>query len=98
MGKLLLGLIAAPLLAGAALAGEPLNDRQMDQITAGDAPTFTCPPNCGGTSVSTIGPLNFQISPPQGVDLTQNNNLRAFLDSVFASYQAALAANNFPGN
>jgi hypothetical protein len=98
MGKLLLGLIAGPLLAGAAFAGEPLNDRQMDQVTAGDAPTFTCPPNCGGTSVSTSGPLNFQISPPQGVDFTQNHNLKAFLDSVLLSYQAVLVANNFPGN
>jgi hypothetical protein len=90
MGKLLLGLIVAPLLAGAALAGEPLNDRQMDQITAGDAPTLT--------SVSTSGPLNFQISPPQNVDLTTNHNLTTFLDSVLLSYQALLAANNFPGN
>jgi hypothetical protein len=35
MKKVLMGLAALPFLAGAAAAGEPLTDRQMDRVTAG---------------------------------------------------------------
>jgi|SRR5271165_1288784 len=35
MNKVLLGLAALPFLAGAASAAQPLNDTQMDTVTAG---------------------------------------------------------------
>jgi hypothetical protein len=35
MKKLLIALAALPFMAGAAAAGQPLNDRQMDSVTAG---------------------------------------------------------------
>ena len=35
MNKLLLGLAAVPLLAGTAMAAQPLTDTQMDGVTAG---------------------------------------------------------------
>jgi hypothetical protein len=35
MKKVLMGLAILPFLAGVAVAGQPLNDRQMDQVTAG---------------------------------------------------------------
>jgi len=38
MKKLLLGLSALPFLVGVATAAEPLSDRQMDWISAGDTP------------------------------------------------------------
>jgi hypothetical protein len=39
MNKLLIGLAAVPLMSGVALAAQPLNDRQMDTVTAGFAAT-----------------------------------------------------------
>jgi hypothetical protein len=46
MRKLLFGLAALPFLASTALAGQPLNDRQMDRVVAGAAlvlpPGVTC--------------------------------------------------------
>ena len=35
MKNVLMALAALPFMAGVALAGQPLNDRQMDQVTAG---------------------------------------------------------------
>jgi len=35
MKKVLMGLAALPFLAGGAVAGQPLTDRQMDRVTAG---------------------------------------------------------------
>jgi hypothetical protein len=35
MNKVLMGLAALPFLAGAAADGQPLNNQQMDQVTAG---------------------------------------------------------------
>jgi len=35
MNKTLMGLVVLPFLAGTALAGEPLTDKQMDKVTAG---------------------------------------------------------------
>jgi len=35
MKKVLMGLAALPFLAGAALAGQPLTDQQLDRVTAG---------------------------------------------------------------
>ena len=35
MKKVLVGLAALPFLAGVATAGQPLTDRQLDQVTAG---------------------------------------------------------------
>ena len=35
MKKVLMGLAALPFLAGVAVAGQPLTDRQMDRVTAG---------------------------------------------------------------
>lgn len=35
MKKVLLGLAALPFLAGVAVAGQPLTNQQMDQVTAG---------------------------------------------------------------
>ena len=35
MNKLLLAIAALPLMAGAANAAQPLNDKQMDRVTAG---------------------------------------------------------------
>ena len=35
MNKLLLAIAAFPLMAGAANAAQPLNDKQMDRVTAG---------------------------------------------------------------
>jgi hypothetical protein len=35
MNKTLMGLVVLPFLAGTALAGEALTDKQMDKVTAG---------------------------------------------------------------
>jgi hypothetical protein len=35
MKKMLIALAALPFMAGAAAAGQPLNDQQMDRVTAG---------------------------------------------------------------
>jgi hypothetical protein len=35
MNKTLMGLAILPFLAGTALAGQPLTDKQMDKVTAG---------------------------------------------------------------
>ena len=39
MNKLLIGLATVPLLSGVAFAAQPLNDRQMDVVTAGFSAT-----------------------------------------------------------
>jgi hypothetical protein len=39
MKKVLMGLAALPFLAGVAVAGQPLTDRQMDRVTAGFSAT-----------------------------------------------------------
>jgi hypothetical protein len=54
MKSVLSGLAALPLLAGVALAGQPvqLNDKQMDKVTAGWDAQFTETSNTSITNVS----------------------------------------------
>ena len=39
MGKVIMGLVALPLLTGVAVAGQPLSNQQMDLVTAGFSAT-----------------------------------------------------------
>ncbi len=70
MGRLPLGLAVLPLLACAALAAQPLNDRQMDTVVAGTVLTFvnaeaeavtaTNPPAC---PCQLLGPFSAYAPP-----------------------------------
>jgi hypothetical protein len=59
MNKLVFGLAALPLMMGIASAAEPLNDVQLDQISAGDLPAIACPicisSSSNATSMTTNG-------------------------------------------
>jgi hypothetical protein len=61
MKKLLLGLAALPLLAGVALAAEPLKDAQLDKVTAGGLlPTLTI--NCPGCVSASSGQTSMTLN------------------------------------
>lgn len=84
MKKFLFGLSALPFLVGAALAAEPLNNAQMDRVTAGAcSPGFTCSigngmstitacPGCTGGQVFTIA-VGQPLFPTVVEFLIQNN-------------------------
>ena len=83
MKRLLFGFAALPFLAGVAFAGEPLNDEQLDRVTAG----ATCPDgftNCssgnGSVSICTgcTGGQVFVPTSPQ----TLFSDVNAFLKQV----------------
>ena len=54
MKKLILGLAAVPLLAGTALAAQPLSDQQMDAVTAGFSAFSTADAQALGKIVATL--------------------------------------------
>ncbi|HJU19088.1 MAG TPA: hypothetical protein VJ770_21745 [Stellaceae bacterium] len=72
MKKLLAGVAVLPFLAGIAMAGQPapLNDTQMDQVTAGLAVWFV--PSLGAFVVSGAGGT---VNPGPGVLVANFTNL-----------------------
>jgi hypothetical protein len=85
MRKLLLAIAAAPFIAGAAMAAEPLSDTQMDQVTGG----ATCPPDCGAVSNCPTCTSSFSailVKLPAGP---------ANLAGIFSAYSAFLSSQNF---
>jgi hypothetical protein len=65
MKKLLVGLAALPFLAGVAMADQPtpLNDAQMDKVTAGLASWF----NGAGSGIFVLTNEPGGLTPPAGV-------------------------------
>jgi hypothetical protein len=61
MKKVLIGLVAWPLVAGVALAAEPLTNQQMDTLTAGDALNLSIPTIPSITSILSTGGLSFTL-------------------------------------
>jgi hypothetical protein len=53
MNKVLLGLAVLPFMAGAASAGQPLSDTQMDRVTAGHTALASSVATALGSSVAT---------------------------------------------
>jgi hypothetical protein len=62
MNKVLLGLAALPFLAGAANAGQPLNDSQMDMVTAGFASISTADAQALGKIVASATATLSQVA------------------------------------
>lgn len=62
MNKVLLGLAALPFLAGAANAGQPLNDSQMDTVTAGFASISTADAQALGKIVASATATLSQVA------------------------------------
>jgi hypothetical protein len=60
MKKFLFGLAALPFLAGGAFAAEPLNEAQLDRVTAGATcpANFTCTTSMSGNTTTTFGCLS----------------------------------------
>jgi hypothetical protein len=63
MKKILMGMSILPFLAGVALAGQPLTDKQMDKVTAGH--DFQALELTNSTFVS-IAIENPTLAPPAG--------------------------------
>ena len=88
----LFGLAAFPLLASISWAAQPLNDGQMNQITAGSSlPSFfsmVCP-SCQQSSSSSTA-TNGVTTGTGGALLTSS------FDSFVAAFLAQLIANKFP--
>jgi hypothetical protein len=88
MKELFFGLAALPVLAGLALAAEPLSDPQMDRVSAGaTCPAgFTCTTTMSGTLTTTFGCLtvngcNGRVLMPASPQ-TFFNDLNGFLKGV----------------
>ena len=64
MRKVLLALAAATIMAGAAVAGEPLTDQQMDKVAAGFTAYTVLPPPGTPPLTTTVVNLSFFPSTP----------------------------------
>ncbi|HJU19086.1 MAG TPA: hypothetical protein VJ770_21735 [Stellaceae bacterium] len=91
MKKLLLGLAAVPFLFGLALAAEPLNDTQLDRITAGDSSGTACP-GAGCTSSTTTSNGVTTTVATTGFQITVNPG---DFNAVLQSFYAYLASTGF---
>jgi hypothetical protein len=83
MKKLLLGLAALPLLAGAAAATEPLSDAQLDRITAGAGVCLVSVPTDGMTCLVTTGGIPSALLPAPDFPQTSPTTIIADLQKFF---------------
>ena len=101
MNKLLLGLAAVPLLAGTAMAAQPLTDSQMDGVTAGFDALSTAEAQALGKIVSTesstvalVAVVTTSTGAP--VQATFGETTLTLIKSVSAAQSASVATNTLP--
>ena len=91
MRRLLCGLAALPFLAGAALAAQPipLNDNQMDAVTAGQVFLFSLTE----TDINNVGTVMVNIDPVQCASCFLNIRNEAF--TLQAQFGPVPGSNSF---
>jgi len=108
MNKVLLGLAALPLLAGAASAAQPLTDPQMDVVTAGFAALSTADAQALGKIVAsatatvaqvavvttTTGSGSSAVTSP--VTATFGETTLTLIKALSAAQSASSASNTLP--
>lgn len=108
MNKVLLGLAALPFLAGAASAGQPLTDSQMDTVTAGFASISTADAQALGkivaSATATLSQVNV-VTTTVGtgsaatvvpVTATFGETTLTLIKSLSAAQSASSASNTLP--
>lgn len=101
MNKLLLGLAAVPLLAGTAMAAQPLTDKQMDAVTAGFDALSTAEAQALGKIVTTESAtvaLVAVVTTSTGVPIqaTFGQTTLTLIKSVSAAQSSSFATNALP--
>src|SRR5437764_12095662 len=101
MNKFVLGLAAVPLLAGAASAGQPLTDKQMDSVTAGFSAFSTADAQALGkivatlsATVSTVDVVTTSTGVP--VTATFGETTLTLIKSLSGAQSASSASNTLP--
>lgn len=105
MKKFLLGLAAVPLLAGTALAAQPLSDRQMDAVTAGFSAFSTADAQALGKIVATLSATVASVNVVTTTDLSGNpvpitatfgETTLTLIKSISGAQSASSASNTLP--
>jgi hypothetical protein len=101
MKKFLLGLAALPLLASTAWAGQPLSDRQMDEVTAGFSAFATADAQALGKIVATLTATVASVdvvttSTGAPVTVTFGETTLTLIKSLSGSQSASSASNTLP--
>jgi hypothetical protein len=101
MRKLLLALGMAPLMAGTAMAAQPLSDNQMDGVTAGFAAFSTADSQALGKIVASVTATVAQVSAvtnSTGAPLTATfgSTTLTLFKSISGAQSASSATNSLP--
>jgi len=101
MKKLLLALGLAPLVAGTAMAAQPLTDNQMDGVTAGFASFSTADAQALGKIVASVTATVAQVavvttSSGHPVTATYGETTLTLFKSIAGAQSASSATNSLP--
>ncbi|HUK07921.1 MAG TPA: hypothetical protein VLX09_08650 [Stellaceae bacterium] len=101
MRKVLLALGVAPLMAGTAMAGQPLTDNQMDGVTAGFAAFSTSDAQALGKIVASVTATVAQVavvttSSGHPVTATYGETTLTLFKSIAGAQAASSASNTLP--
>jgi hypothetical protein len=101
MNKFLLGVAGASLLSGAAWAGQPLSDRQMDAVTAGFSAFSTADAQALGKIVATLSATVASVdvvttSTGAPVTATFGETTLTLIKSISGASSASSASNTLP--
>ncbi|HUK08121.1 MAG TPA: hypothetical protein VLX09_09665 [Stellaceae bacterium] len=101
MKKLLLALGLAPLMAGTAMAAQPLTDNQMDGVTAGFASFSTADAQALGKIVASVTATVAQVavvttSSGHPVTATYGETTLTLFKSIAGAQSASSATNSLP--
>jgi hypothetical protein len=101
MKKFLFGLAAVPLLAGTAMAAQPLSDHQMDAVTAGFSAFSTADAQALGKIVATLSATVANtdvVLTPAGtpMSVTFGETTLTLIKSVSGAQSASSASNTLP--
>jgi len=101
MRKFLLALGVAPLMAGTAMAAQPLTDNQMDGVTAGFASFSTADAQALGKIVASVTATVAQVavvttSSGHPVTATYGETTLTLFKSIAGAQSASSATNSLP--
>lgn len=101
MKRFLLGLAAAPLLAGSAFAAQPLSNNQMDKVTAGFSAFSTADAQALGKIVATLTATVASVdvvttATGAPVTATFGETTLTLIKSISGAQSASSASNTLP--
>ena len=103
MRKFLLALGVAPLMAGTAMAAQPLTDNQMDGVTAGFAAFSTADAQALGKIVASVTSTVAQVAvvtnssgDPMTASITGGSVTLTLYKSISGAQSASSATNSLP--